>query len=70
MLTTLQPYINKRYRYHVASMSERSSGLTFHVRVIDARTTYGRLQLCITPADNGSGSRWVNLESLDSEVLS
>lgn len=68
MLQSLQPYIGKRYRYHIAQMSERSSGLTFHVRIIDARHTYGRIQLCITPATDGSGSRWVNLESLGSEV--
>jgi hypothetical protein len=68
MLELFQRYIGKHYRYHLPEMSERSSGLTFHIRVIDVRTVYGRLQVCITPADNGSGSRWVNVESLGSEV--
>lgn len=68
MVELFQRFIGKHYRYHLPELSERSSGLTFYVRILDVRTVYGRTQLCITPATDGSGSKWVNLDSLGSEV--
>lgn len=61
MVAELSAFIGKHYRYHL-------NGLTFHVRVIDARVVYGAIQLCITPATDGNGSKWVSANSLDSEV--
>jgi hypothetical protein len=38
-------------------------GLVIEVTVIDARMSWGQLQLQIQPT-SGSGSKWVNAESL------
>jgi hypothetical protein len=61
MVEFFKRYVGNRYRYELDS-------LLIHVRVIDVRTYYGRTQVCITPATDGSGSKWVNVESLGREV--
>ncbi len=38
-------------------------GLTVRVRVLDAKTVVGRIEVLVTPIE-GSGERWVNLDSL------
>jgi hypothetical protein len=66
-VSALARFIGLVYRYHVPS------GLVFFVRVVDARTVYGRIQLQVQPAwqasdpsglSSGVGSAWVDLATL------
>ena len=38
-----------------------TEGMIFRVNILDARSSFGRTDLEITPAD-GSGSKWVSME--------
>lgn len=54
-------HVGRTYRLPV-----RDGDLMVPVKVEDARTAYGYVQLKITPAhDRGSGSTWVNLGTLE-----
>ena len=53
----LAKYIDQTATYHGVP------GLVIEVTVIDARMSWGQLQLQIQPT-SGSGSKWVNAESL------
>ena len=66
----LQAYVGKRYHYTICGLGRGPTdhGLTVHVRVIDAKEVYGHIRVCITPATDGSGSTWVNVQSLGREV--
>ena len=53
---TLQQHIGATYRWAFR-------GLSFDVRCVDARVSYGKVQLFIVPV-SGSGQCWVDLTSL------
>jgi len=53
----LAKYIDQTATYHGVP------GLVIEVTVIDARVSWGQVQLQIQPV-SGSGSKWVNAESL------
>jgi len=53
----LAKYIGQTATYHGVP------GLVIEVTVIDARVSWGQVQLQIQPV-SGSGSKWVNAESL------
>jgi hypothetical protein len=53
----LAKYIDQTATYHGVP------GLVIEVKVIDARMSWGQVQLQIQPT-SGSGSKWINAESL------
>jgi len=40
------------------------TGMTFTIKVIDARQSFGRLDLCVEPL-NGEGSRWMESRKVE-----
>ena len=46
-----------------AMWTPRYSGLRIAVKVLDARTNYGKTHLLISPA-NGTGNEWIDSESI------
>lgn len=60
-LELVRAYVGRRFFYTVDS-------LTFPIRIIDARMSYGASQVKVTPAADGSGSKWIAVSSLGREI--
>jgi len=50
-------YVDKYGRVNAA-------GFTIHVKIKDARSAYGRIDLLVTPVA-GSGTKWVRADNVD-----
>tara|TARA_Y100000296_G_C5127494_1_gene233673 strand:+ start:442 stop:702 length:261 start_codon:yes stop_codon:yes gene_type:complete len=53
----IDEYVGKKAEY------ETTDGLTVPVTVINVKTHFGRVDLCVTPV-HGKGERWVTLGKL------
>jgi hypothetical protein len=61
--TTLMQYVGRLGTL----ASERSAGLRTRVRIVDARRSFGRTDVLVTPLD-GDGESWVALARVELEL--
>lgn len=54
----IDEYVGKKAQY------ETTDGLTIQIKVVNVKTHFGRIDLCVTPV-HGEGERWVTSGKLD-----
>ena len=54
----IDEYVGKKAQF------ETSDGLTIEITVVNVKTHFGRIDLCVTPV-HGKGERWVTSGKLD-----
>ncbi len=54
----IDEYVGKKAEY------ETTDGLTIQIKVVNVKTHFGRIDLCVTPV-HGKGERWVTSGKLD-----
>ena len=59
----IDEYVGKKAEY------ETTDGLTIEITVVNVKTHFGRIDLCVTPV-HGKGERWVTSGKLDFDGVS